>query len=419
LMARTEENTTKQLLDSFTDILYISDQKQISGWMQKFFKQKKLSYLVLPVSRFNEIVHRLGHIGTVLIDLKDKEFAHPHRLAKVIELLEQNHIGVILLNAHPEIKKKSDNGLKSDNSKNEINPDELWLRISVNLAYRKKSPGMVIKPAKPPKGTIRNFSNRLADQLMMTEALVDNLSEQLRLAGLVQRDFLPSQLPNTENIRWATCFLPTEWVSGDIYDIARLDEKHVGFYIADVVGHSMPAALLTIFLKQALEMRQTLGSDYRIFSPSEVMHNLNLKMTEQKLSGYQFATCSYSLLNTETLEMTYSRAGHPYLVLVRRGEPLKQLEIRGSLLGIFEQAAYKQQSIQLQKGDKIILYSDGCDPFVGSFDDEKGFLFTDAFTEAAKLPIDEMFEKMSALAQQQHADLDEIDDITLVGFEIL
>jgi sigma-B regulation protein RsbU (phosphoserine phosphatase) len=117
--------------------------------------------------------------------------------------------------------------------------------------------------------------------------------------------------------------------------------------------------------------------------------------------------------------MTYARAGHPYPVLIRKGEPLKQLEIRGSLLGIFEQAVYKQQSIQLQKGDKIILYSDGCDPFVGIFDDKKGFLFTEEFKKASELPIDEMFDKFRTFTQQQHADLEEIDDMTLVGFEIL
>ena len=77
----------------------------------------------------------------------------------------------------------------------------------------------------------------------MTKVLADNLTEQLRLAGLVQQDFLPAKLPNTDEIRWSTIFLPAEWVSGDIYDIVRIDEQHIGFYVADIVGHGMPAAL--------------------------------------------------------------------------------------------------------------------------------------------------------------------------------
>ena len=101
------------------------------------------------------------------------------------------------------------------------------------------------------------------------QALADNLAEQLRMAGLVQRDFLPTKLPNCDQLQWATTFWPAEWVSGDIYDVARLDEQHIGFYIADVVGHGMPAALLTIFLKQTLIMRETTGNKYRIFSPAQ------------------------------------------------------------------------------------------------------------------------------------------------------
>ncbi|MCJ7730115.1 MAG: SpoIIE family protein phosphatase, partial [Sedimentisphaerales bacterium] len=84
------------------------------------------------------------------------------------------------------------------------------------------------------------------------KAAMSSLTEQLRLAGQVQRDFLPSYLPDNDRLRWAAIFLPAECVSGDIYDVARLDEQHIGFYIADVVGHGMPAALLTIFIKQAL-----------------------------------------------------------------------------------------------------------------------------------------------------------------------
>jgi sigma-B regulation protein RsbU (phosphoserine phosphatase) len=179
---------------------------------------------------------------------------------------------------------------------------------------------MAVKPAIPPRHMNTFCKNKLAEQLAMTKVLADNLTEQLRLAGLVQQDFLPAKLPNTDEVQWATIFLPAEWVSGDIYDIVRIDEQHIGFYVADIVGHGMPAALLTIFLKQALVMRETIENNYRIFSPAEVVKNLNLRMTAQKLSGYQFATCCYCLLNTKTLQLTYARAGHPYPILIRSGQ---------------------------------------------------------------------------------------------------
>jgi len=252
----------------------------------------------------------------------------------------------------------------------------------------------------------------------MTGALVENLSEQLRLAGLVQQDFLPAQLPNSDQLQWATIFLPAEWVSGDIYNVVRLDEDHIGFYIADVVGHGMPAALLTIFLKQALVMRETVGSSYRIFQPEEVMKNLNVKMAAQKLSGYQFATCCYCLLNVNTLEMSFARAGHPYPILVRGDTEPQTLESRGSLLGIFEEAEFPQQTVQLQSGDKLLLYSDGAEQFVGSINERSDFVFCSDFFDIKDLPVVDMFDKFNALMQNKEIVQSAIDDITAVALEI-
>ena len=220
-------------------------------------------------------------------------------------------------------------------------------------------------------------------------------------------------------MQWATNFLPAEWVSGDIYDIVRIDEQHIGFYIADAVGHGIPAALLTIVLKQALVMRETTGNTYQIFSPTEVMNNLNLRMTGQKLSGYQFATCCYCILNIKTRRLTYARAGHPYPILIRAHQQPERLEIRGSLLGIFEQAEYIQQTIQLESGDKFLLYSDGAESLIGNLDNLTNFNFSEEFCEIKDLPIVEMMDKFNTLVQNQRIEPAKVDDITMVGLEIL
>jgi len=249
-------------------------------------------------------------------------------------------------------------------------------------------------------------------------AFAGDLESQLRMAGRVQRDFLPKQLPECSQLQWGTVFLPAEWVSGDIYDIVRLDEQNIGFYVADVVGHGMPAALLTIFLKQALIMRQTQGNTYHIFEPAEVMTNLNARLTEQKLSGNQFITCCYCLLNIETLQLTYARAGHPYPILIRPAQPPLPLEVRGSLLGIFENAEFGQQTVQLQAGDKLLIYSDGAESYIGSSEQEGKFDFNELFRETAALPIDEMMQQFEASLQNQHLKPSEIDDITAIVLQI-
>jgi len=407
----------------FTDVLYITNQGCIPSEIKRLFKSKKLSYGILPIDNFSEVRDRLGLIGTVIIDTKDS-IALQQQLVRIIELLEAEHIKVILLPDREREPVKSFNlsPLKSrfalGDSKEALSIDQLWTRVSVNLAYRKNNSSITVQPVIQHRQVNRICKNKLAEQLAMTKLLADNLTEQLRLAGLVQQDFLPAKLPNTDEVQWATIFLPVEWVSGDIYDIARIDEQHIGFYVADIVGHGMPAALLTIFLKQALVMRETIGNNYRIFSPAEVVKNLNMRMTAQKLSGYQFATCCYCLLNTKTLQLTYARAGHPYPILIRPGQEPEQLQIRGSLLGIFEQAEYIQGTVQLQPRDKLLLFSDGAEPYIGRFDDQGGFDFNKEFYNIKDSPIIDIIDFLNTVLQNQATDPTEVDDVTVIGLEV-
>ncbi len=424
-MEKVKLLTAIELEKGFIDVLYLINQSRIPSEIKRLFKKKKLSYHILPIDKFSKVRDRLDLIGTVIIDTKDSDSSQQQQLARTIESLEIENIGMILLTDRPDMPVKSFSISPSRTSFSMINAmesvsmDELWAKLSANLAYRKKSYGITTKPLVPRKHVLRIHKNKLAEQLSMTKTLADNLAEQLRLAGLVQQDFLPTQLPSTDQVQWAAVFLPAEWVSGDIYDIVRIDEQHIGFYVADVVGHGMPAALLTIFLKQALLMRETYESNYRIFPPTEVIKNLNMRMAAQKLSGYQFATCCYCLLNIKTLQLTFARAGHPYPILIRGGQQLEQLEIRGSLLGIFAQAEYTQQTVQLQPGDKLLVYSDGADPFIGKFDDKTGFGFSEEFCEVKDLSVIEMIDSLNSLAHNQKIEPSEVDDITMVALEIL
>jgi sigma-B regulation protein RsbU (phosphoserine phosphatase) len=424
-MEKTELLSTIELPKRFTDVLFLTNKKQMPAEIKRLLRQKKLSFRVLPIDKFPEIRSQLNTIGTVVIDTEDSDSMQQQKLARIIESLEMENIGVVLLTERMEMPVKSfslspsKTSFSMGGSTEAVSTDDLWVRVSLNLAYRKKSTGMAVKPALPPKQVQTIYKNKLAQQLSMTGALVDNLTEQLRLAGLVQQDFLRTELPNTERIRWATAFLPAEWVSGDIYDVVRIDEQHIAFYVADVIGHGMPAALLTIFLKQAMVLRESIENNNRIFTPSEVLRNLNVRMTAQKLSGYQFATCCYCLLDIKTLQLTFTRAGHPYPILIRSGEEPYRLEVQGSLLGVFGQSEYPQRMVQLQSGDKLLLYSDGAEPFIGSFNDDTGFYFNEKFLDIIELPIVEMRDKFRTITQSQRIDPVEVDDITMVGLEVI
>jgi serine phosphatase RsbU (regulator of sigma subunit) len=141
-------------------------------------------------------------------------------------------------------------------------------------------------------------------------------------------------------------------------------------------------------------------------------------MAGQKLSGYQFATCCYCLLNVKTRQLTFARAGHPYPILLRQGHPPQQLQARGSLLGIFENAEFIQETVQLQAGDRLLLYSDGAEHLVGRLHDKAGFQFAEEFLALKDLSITEIVDRLTELARDRDVDPAEVDDLTLVGLEI-
>jgi sigma-B regulation protein RsbU (phosphoserine phosphatase) len=188
---------------------------------------------------------------------------------------------------------------------------------------------------------------------------IQRFDEELRLAARLQQEFLPKQLPQVGKIHFHTLFRPAGYVSGDLYDVMRLDEKNVGFYMADAVGHGMPAALLTMFIKNALVTKQITDGKYRLLTPSETMSRLNDAMIEQNLSASTFATAVYGTIDTENLTLSFSRGGHPHPMLMRSDGSVTPLECDGGLLGVFPGEPYEQKAVQLQSGDRLMVYSDG------------------------------------------------------------
>jgi len=187
----------------------------------------------------------------------------------------------------------------------------------------------------------------------------EDMTEEMRLAARLQRDFLPRRLPEVGSARFGVLYRPVSWVSGDIYDVARLDETHVGFYVADAVGHGMPAALLTMFIKKALQTKRIVGNTYQIVPPHVSLCELNADICEQNLSSCQFCTAVYCVLDTASLILTYARAGHPEPILIHKDGTAEMLLAQGSLLGVFPGEQYESQQAKLRPGDRLLVYTDG------------------------------------------------------------
>lgn len=188
---------------------------------------------------------------------------------------------------------------------------------------------------------------------------MQRIDEELRMAARLQQDFLPKTMPRFGSIGFHALWRPAGYVSGDIYDIFRLDETHVGFYIADAVGHGVPAALLTMFIKHSLVTKEIKNQAYRLLEPGETLTRLNDALARQNLSTGTFCTACYCVLDLQSLVLEVASAGHPMPMLLRGGDLPRGIPIEGSLLGVFEGETYRTSSVQLRHGDRVVLYTDG------------------------------------------------------------
>lgn len=267
---------------------------------------------------------------------------------------------------------------------------------------------------------IRQLHARLSDKTaevhvmnLQLQRAHQQIDQELEAARRIQMSFLPQALPEVPQARLAVHYRPCGRVGGDFYDAFRLDENHLGFYIADAMGHGVPASLLTIFLKRGVRPKEITGKNYRLVPPDEVLQKLNRDLLEQDLAEQPFITMVYVLLNFRTGELTFSRAGHPHpLYLPKSGNP-EMWELSGSLLGVF-QTRFSLQSQQLRPGDKLLLFTDGLDTLRNG-PASTGKLLDCALAHRA-LPIRDLIE---AMVLDLTAQLSQEDDFTLLGLEMM
>jgi len=257
---------------------------------------------------------------------------------------------------------------------------------------------------------------------------MDKLHEEMNLAASVQRELLPRGMPKVEGLSFATMFRPVGYVSGDIYDVRQIDEHRVGFFLADAVGHGVPAALLTVALSRGLVTGDRDGDRWRVLEPSEVLRRLNIDLCERQNGGTRFATAVYGLVDARTRRVTIAGAGHPPPLVFGVGG-MRKIETEGPLLGVFEEAVFDQTSVVLEPGETLVLYTDGMESAFPSRDEGANFAkpttgylrHLNTLAKAAGAPggsLDEATRVLGMLIDDQAGSLHQVDDITTLAIGV-
>ena len=198
-----------------------------------------------------------------------------------------------------------------------------------------------------------------ARQARSAQSLAERYAAQMRIASQVQRDLMPKMLPQMGPFTFSTLFRPVDFVSGDIFDVQRLDDVHIGIALADAAGHGIPAALLTVFIKRALRGQAARERRTAVLEPDEVLRQLNTEILDANIAECRFVAVTYALLNTATREMSIARAGMPYPILRRADGEMALLQPAGGVVGVVPDGEFAVETLTLTPGDAVLFYSDG------------------------------------------------------------
>lgn len=203
------------------------------------------------------------------------------------------------------------------------------------------------------------------ETLVATAAQKELLEKELALARNLQKSLLPSDLPASEGVEFATLFEPSAAIGGDYFDILRLSDQELAVVIADVSGHGLSSGLRMAMLKAALLILVEETAE-----PEEILRRLD-RVVRTKGETRVFVTATLALLDLRTGTLRLTNAGHPPTYLLRRGR-VEEILLPGSPLGGIGHT-YGRASLDLEPGDVVVWLSDGLIEAVNGADEPFGY----------------------------------------------
>jgi phosphoserine phosphatase RsbU/P len=198
-----------------------------------------------------------------------------------------------------------------------------------------------------------SFGYTALKMIIGNERRLLSIQNELEIARQLQFSILPGNTPQLPKLRVAATYLPMAAVAGDFYEFVQVDQNRVGFLVADVSGHGVPAALIASMIKVAMNSVNDCATN-----PAEVLRRLGDILSRPACDN--LISAAYLWIDTESWTARYSAAGHPPLLCWRSAEgALQRIESNGLLFGVTSGTEYPQREIPLATGDRFLLYTDG------------------------------------------------------------
>ena len=242
------------------------------------------------------------------------------------------------------------------------------------------------------------------------------IQDELVFAKRIQRSLFPVENPIFSNFTIASRCEPVESVGGDFYDFILHDETHLGVVVVDVAGHGVPGALIASMVKVIISIFSE-----TVPEPSEFLSKMNSVLLDKMES--LFLTAAYMIIDSKKMKLHYARAGHEPLIIINKDQKvIERYTPRGRACGWIQDLNISSKIIDIKKGDRLVLDSDG----IIEFDKPDGSIlgaknFDEFLMDNIALSPQELinalftqFEEWNTLKTTHHHD----DDITLIVIDI-
>ena len=186
------------------------------------------------------------------------------------------------------------------------------------------------------------------------EKAMQSINEELEMAKKVQESLLPRDIAEVNGLAVAAAYFPCGRIGGDLYDIIKIDENRTCFAMFDVVGHGVPAALISAMIKVSFSKNST-----RDACTAEIMERINKEIVNF-FHEKRHITAFLGIYDSTTKEIFFTNGGHPSPILMHpRGKRMEHLGNGGLPMGMFADIKYEVSKAGMASGDCLVMFTDG------------------------------------------------------------
>ncbi len=273
------------------------------------------------------------------------------------------------------------------------------------------------------RARLEDNNEAMEHMLQRERETVERMRGDLDMAAELQRSLLPAAAARLEDFTLGTLFQPAEEIGGDFFNYFRLGPEHLGFYLLDVSGHGVAAAMLAFSISYQFNgdvagnrMLMEDGPDGpRPAEPASVVAALNEQFQDRDGSG-RFFTMVYGVINVRTGAGRFCQAGHPYPLVLRANGEGECLGDGGHPAGMFPGAVFENVDFRLAPGDRLMICSDGVLDYLAGKDSSIVYpMLTRRLGDSAGSTAAEMVRVMEKVLGEQRSRGVPEDDISVLA----